>query len=211
LSKGSTSRGRTAVIVGAQWATRQGQDCRRSYPHFFGSGALRRRPQRRHTVIITQEFILQLCPAAFCARVHQRHRQWSVIDPLAFLKEVASLRAAGVKVDGNLFVSNRAQVILPYHRMMELGSENAPGRVKIGTTSRASAHHTKTRWTPRIARRRPARHAIVAHAHRECVPREKHDCACAVQFRTARCDKMFREYADAAEQMRPFVRIRRSC
>jgi adenylosuccinate synthase len=27
-------------------------------------------------------------------------------------------------------------VILPYHRMIELASENAPGRVKIGTTSR---------------------------------------------------------------------------
>ena len=39
-------------------------------------------------------------------------------------------------MDGNLFVSNRAQVILPYHRMIELASENAPGRVKIGTTSR---------------------------------------------------------------------------
>ena len=60
-----------------------------------------------------------------------------VLDPAAFLHEVESLRRAGVKVDStNLLVSNRAQVILPYHRMMELASENAPGRVKIGTTSR---------------------------------------------------------------------------
>ena len=59
-----------------------------------------------------------------------------VLDPLAFLKEVGALREAGVKVDGNLFVSNRAHVILPYHRMIELAAENAPGRVKIGTTSR---------------------------------------------------------------------------
>ena len=55
-----------------------------------------------------------------------------VLDPMAFLKEVGALREAGVKVDGNLsFVSNRAHVILPYHRMIELASENAPGRVKI--------------------------------------------------------------------------------
>ena len=39
-------------------------------------------------------------------------------------------------MDGNLFVTNRAHVILPYHRMIELAAENAPGRVKIGTTSR---------------------------------------------------------------------------
>jgi adenylosuccinate synthase len=39
-------------------------------------------------------------------------------------------------VDEQLFVSNRAQVILPYHRMIELAAESAPGRQKIGTTSR---------------------------------------------------------------------------
>jgi adenylosuccinate synthase len=41
-----------------------------------------------------------------------------------------------VAVDERLFVSNRAQVILPYHRMIELAAEMAPGRQKIGTTSK---------------------------------------------------------------------------
>jgi len=59
-----------------------------------------------------------------------------VLDPIAFLKEVEKLRALGVTVDEQLFVSNRAQVILPYHRMIELAAESAPGRKKIGTTSR---------------------------------------------------------------------------
>ena len=59
-----------------------------------------------------------------------------VLDPIAFLKEVGRLRELGVDVDGQLFVSNRAQVILPYHRMIELAAESAPGRQKIGTTSR---------------------------------------------------------------------------
>ncbi len=59
-----------------------------------------------------------------------------MLDPIAFLKEVAKLRELGVAVDERLFVSNRAQVILPYHRMMELAAESAPGRKKIGTTSR---------------------------------------------------------------------------
>ena len=59
-----------------------------------------------------------------------------VLDPIAFLNEVRMLREAGVDVNGRLFVSSRAHVILPYHRMIELAAENAPGRVKIGTTSR---------------------------------------------------------------------------
>ena len=38
------------------------------------------------------------------------------------------LQAAGLQVDGNLFVSNRAQVVLPSHRLMEKLSEARPGR-----------------------------------------------------------------------------------
>ena len=59
-----------------------------------------------------------------------------VLDPMAFLQEVGKLRELGIDVDRQLFISNRAQVILPYHRMIELAAESAPGRQKIGTTSR---------------------------------------------------------------------------
>src|SRR6202030_4392509 len=91
-----------------------------------------------HTVIHgKQKFVLQLIP---CGVLRPGCRgiigNGVVLDPIAFLKEVAKLRGLGVAVDEQLFVSNRAQVILPYHRMIELAAENAPGRVKIGTTSR---------------------------------------------------------------------------
>ena len=64
-----------------------------------------------------------------------------VLDPQAFLNEVKKLREAGLPnleggPDGQLFISNRAQVILPYHRMIELAAETAPGRTPIGTTRR---------------------------------------------------------------------------
>ena len=59
-----------------------------------------------------------------------------VIDPAALVSEIEMLEAAGVQVDGNLFVSNRAQVVLPTHRLLEKISEARPGRVSIGTTSR---------------------------------------------------------------------------
>ncbi|MGO9094449.1 MAG: adenylosuccinate synthase [Bryobacteraceae bacterium] len=58
-----------------------------------------------------------------------------VIDPQALLSEIDSLEAAGIEVRGRLFVSNRAHVILPFHRLMERLSEARPGRA-IGTTSR---------------------------------------------------------------------------
>jgi len=131
-----------------------------------------------------------------------------VIDPLAFLKEVASLRAAGVKVDGNLFVSNRAQVILPYHRMMELGSENAPGRAKIGTTSlRHRSQRMKTKWGAAVCALLDLLDRVLLRTHIENACREKNMIAHAL-FNSDPLDpdKMFREYADAAEQLAPFVR-----
>ncbi len=59
-----------------------------------------------------------------------------VIDPAALLKEMETLAAAGVEVNGRLLISNRAHVIFPFHRMMEKMSEGKPGKVSIGTTSR---------------------------------------------------------------------------
>ena len=48
--------------------------------------------------------------------------------PSLFSRKLPELRELGVEVDGQLYVSNRAQVILPYHRMIELAAESAPGR-----------------------------------------------------------------------------------
>ena len=59
-----------------------------------------------------------------------------VINPQALLGEIDGLRGAGVRVDQNLLVSNRAHVILPYHPLLERSTEALPGKRKIGTTSR---------------------------------------------------------------------------
>jgi len=68
-----------------------------------------------------------------------------VLDP-CLLKEIGGLREIGVKVERQSVYFQSRALILPYHRMIELAAENAPGRVKIGPTSRALARLTKTRW-----------------------------------------------------------------
>ena len=131
--------GRTAVIVGAQWGDEgKGKIVDVLSENFSIVARYAGGHNAGHTVIIKgKKFVLQLVP---CGVLRKGCRSvignGVVLDPIAFLNEVAMLRAAGVQVDGNLFVSNRAHVILPYHRMIEMGAENAPGRVKIGTTSR---------------------------------------------------------------------------
>jgi len=132
-------KGKTAVIVGAQWGDEgKGKIVDVLSEDFSIVARYAGGHNAGHTVIINgKKFILQLVPCGVLrAGCRSVIGNGVVLDPVALLKEVAALRDMGVKVDGSLFVSNRAHVILPYHRMIELASENAPGRVKIGTTSR---------------------------------------------------------------------------
>lgn len=59
-----------------------------------------------------------------------------VVDLQAFGAEVSMLEDLNIRVDGRLFVSDRAHLILPYHRAQEKFEEEFRGRNKIDTTSR---------------------------------------------------------------------------
>jgi adenylosuccinate synthase len=59
-----------------------------------------------------------------------------VIDPAALMDEIETLERAGIDVESQLAISNRAQVIFPFHRLVEKISEASKDRVAIGTTSR---------------------------------------------------------------------------
>ena len=58
-----------------------------------------------------------------------------VIDPKVLLEEIDNLKKNGFKVD-NLYISEKAHVIMPYHIMMDSLLEDARGDNKIGTTKR---------------------------------------------------------------------------
>ena len=130
---------KAAVVIGAQWGDEgKGKIVDVLAENFSVVARYAGGHNAGHTVIIGgKKFILQLIP---CGVLRPGRRSvignGVVLDPVAFIKEVGMLRQAGIDVDGRLFVSSRAHVILPYHRMIELAAENAPGRVKIGTTSR---------------------------------------------------------------------------
>src|ERR1700682_3006966 len=209
LIRSKTSRGRTVVIVGAQWGDEgKGKIVDVLTQTFSVVARYAGGHNAGHTVIINgKKFILQLVPGGIlrpeCTSVVGNG---VVIDPLAFLKEVASLRAAGVKVDGNLFISNRAQVILPYHRMMELGSENAPGRVKIGTTSRGIGPAYEDKMGRRGLRVADLLDLQLLRKHIENAVHEKNMIAHALfNSEPLDADKMYAEYAEAAEKVAPFV------
>ncbi|HOK78727.1 MAG TPA: adenylosuccinate synthase, partial [Verrucomicrobiota bacterium] len=59
-----------------------------------------------------------------------------VIDPPALVEEIEGLKRLGVRVDGNLFISETAHIVLPYHRLLDEQREARKGKNKIGTTKR---------------------------------------------------------------------------
>jgi len=161
-----------------------------------------------HTVIHgDQRFVLQLIPCGILRKgCKSVIGNGVVLDPLAFLKEVAKLRDLGIDVDGQLHVSNRAQVILPYHRMIELAAESAPGRKKIGTTSRGIGPAYEDKMARSGLRIVDLLRPELLKTHIEAACGEKNAIAHAL-FGTDPLDpaKMYDEYAAAAEQVRPFV------
>ncbi len=109
-------------------------------------------------------------------------------------------------MDGHLFVSNRAHVILPYHRMIELAAENAPGRVKIGTTSRGIGPAYEDKMGRRGLRVADLLDLKLLKKHIENAVREKNMIAHALfNSEPLDADKMYAEYAQAAEKIAPFV------
>jgi adenylosuccinate synthase len=59
-----------------------------------------------------------------------------VIDPGALIEELDHLQAKGVRIGKNFVVSERAHLILPYHKAIEKANEQSKGSRRIGTTGR---------------------------------------------------------------------------
>ena len=57
-----------------------------------------------------------------------------VIDPVIFKKEITALIDMNVNVAEKLFISKKAHLILPTHRLLDAASETAKGKDKIGST-----------------------------------------------------------------------------
>ena len=59
-----------------------------------------------------------------------------VIDPVTLSKEIDALKKLKVDVKNRLFISRKAHVIIPTHRLLDAASESAKGKEKIGSTLR---------------------------------------------------------------------------
>ena len=130
--------GRCTVVVGCQWGDEgKGKivDVLAEGVHIvarYQGGA-----NAGHTVHVgNDEFVLHQIPSGI---LHAEMRcllgNGVVLDLLQFFQEYDALQRRGVALDGRLGVSERAHLLLPYHRVLDQANE-AQASEKIGTTGR---------------------------------------------------------------------------
>src|SRR5580658_5593463 len=130
---------RNVIILGSQWGDEgKGKIVDLLTAHFDIVVRYQGGNNAGHTIFIgDKKFVLKLIPSGILRPGKKAViGNGLVIDPAALMAEIDALEASGIDVRANLFISNRAHVLFPAHRMMEKMSEGRPGRISIGTTAR---------------------------------------------------------------------------
>jgi len=91
-----------------------------------------------HTMVVNGEkFISHLVPSGILQKKTCIIGNGVVVDPKVLLDEIDYLKEKGVPVDpDNLMICEKAHVILPYHKNIDVASESMMGENRIGTTGR---------------------------------------------------------------------------
>jgi len=127
------------AVLGAQWGDEgKGKIVDLLTPQFSIVARYQGGHNAGHTVYVRgSKFILRLIPSGILhPGVTCVIGNGVVVDPAALFAEVDELVKHGIDVDGRLLVSDKAHLILPYHRDLDLLSEARRGERRIGTTSR---------------------------------------------------------------------------
>jgi adenylosuccinate synthase len=127
------------AVLGAQWGDEgKGKIVDLLTPSFSVVARYQGGHNAGHTVYVDgRKFVLHLIPSGILhPGVTCVIGNGVVIDPQALFAEVDMLAGLGVDVGARLIISDKAHLILPYHRELDILSEARRGERKIGTTSR---------------------------------------------------------------------------
>ncbi|HYF01537.1 MAG TPA: adenylosuccinate synthase [Planctomycetota bacterium] len=90
-----------------------------------------------HTVVVEGEkFVLHLIPSGILHKSVCVIANGVVVDLIQLLEEMEELKKRGVTFGKNFLLSDRAHVVMPYHKFLDKHSETGAGKAKIGTTQR---------------------------------------------------------------------------
>lgn len=127
------------VVVGAQWGDEgKGKIVDLLSSNFNITARYQGGANAGHTVIIGEKkYVLHLIPSGILhPEVTCVIGNGVVIDPKALMEEIHLLEDKGIQVEGRLWISQKAHLIMPYHKLLDSASEEKQGANKIGTTGR---------------------------------------------------------------------------
>jgi adenylosuccinate synthase len=197
------------VVVGAQWGDEgKGKVVDTLAKHFDIVARYQGGANAGHTVCVCgKKFILQLLPTGIVRPDKTAViGNGVVVDPEALLREIRVVEENGVRVNGRLVISDRAHLILPYHRAHEVAAEEARGVGKIGTTAKGIGPSYEDKAGRRGLRVGDLRHPELFRRRCKEVVGEKNRIAsalfgCAALDPVAIADRCL----EAAPQIVPFI------
>lgn len=127
------------VLLGLQWGDEgKGKVVDVLTPHYEMVARFQGGPNAGHTLEFGGEkYILKSIPSG----IFQEGKiniigNGVVLDPAMFKQEVEALEASGHTLTDRLFISKKAHLILPTHRLLDAAQEHSKGAARIGTTGR---------------------------------------------------------------------------
>ena len=128
---------KAAVLLGLQWGDEgKGKIVDVLTPQYDIIARFQGGPNAGHTLEFDGiKHVLHTIPSGiFHSNVINVIGNGVVIDPIIFQKELLKLEERGVDYQPRLFISRKAHLILPTHRLLDAASEASKGAAKIGST-----------------------------------------------------------------------------
>ena len=131
-----------------------------------------------------------------------------VLDPKALFEEIKYLQGLGVSVTPeNLIISDRAQLIMPYHKVMDGIKERARGKRDIGTTGKGIGPCYTDKMERSGIRVCDLMHKEVFKEKLSINIEDKNNIICKVyNEEPLSFDKIYNDYMEYADMLRPFVK-----
>ena len=129
--------GKVDVLIGLQWGDEgKGKFVDAITPNYDVICRFQGGPNAGHTLEFNgMKHVLHIIPSGiFHTEKINVIGNGVLIEPVIFKQEVEELLKKGVNACENLFISKKAHLILPTHRMMDAANEIAKGKSKIGST-----------------------------------------------------------------------------
>jgi adenylosuccinate synthase len=128
------------VVTGTQWGDEgKGKIVDLLTDHASGVVRFQGGNNAGHTLVVRgDKFIVHLIPSGI---LHAGKKTYIgngvVVDPDVLIGEIEALRQRGIRISpDNLVLSEKAHLIMPYHRALDAARENRKGTNRIGTTGR---------------------------------------------------------------------------